>query len=303
MNRIIIFAALLLSAMTVMADKKMRIRNADTGESFEMTVPDGFKMYSYNGNWLDSIPYLVEHARYGEPWAYEALAECHRHGKGGMRRSLINALFYYDLAGKNVEDCVAEIAQANHDDPIAVFSRLVDYIENKDFDRVVCAIDTLNEADYHSADVLLKSIHNPNQVELEDVIEFVTDKETDPDATIFACAGYALCNKSDSVKIDISWARPLIMDKIPYFYSLIGTKKYENTIKSDNSDGYAEDATTQDIDDRRKAAEYFLKADEFGALTKRGARLLYHYCTSDSSSEWINLSEEDLRRIQKIAGI
>lgn len=303
MNRIILFAALMLSVMKVMAEKKMTIQNADTGESFEVMVPDGLKIYEYNENWLDSIPYLVEHARYGEPWAYKSLAECHRHGKGGVKRSLINALFYYDLAGNHVEDCMAEIAQANHDDPIAVFSRLVDYIENKDLDRVVCAIDTLNEAGYHSADVLLKSIHNPNQVELEDVLEFVADKETDPDATIFACAGYALCNKRDSVKIDISWARPLIMDKLPYIYSLVGVKKYENTIKSDNPDGYADDATTQDIDDRRKAAEYFLKADEFGALTKRGAQLLHHYLTCDSTSKWVDFSDEDMYRLQILADI
>ncbi len=303
MNRIIIIFFLLLSAMVAFADKRITFRNTDTEESFEVTTPNGIKIHEININWLDSVPYLTKHARWGEPWAYEALAECHRHGKGGLKRSFINALSYYDLAGKNEDDYMAEIAQANHDDPIAVFSRLVDYIENKDFDHVVCAIDTLNEADYHSADVLLKSIHNPNQVELEDVLEFVTDKETDPDATIFACAGYALCNKSDSVKIDISWARPLIMDKLPYIYSLVGVKKYENTIKSDNPDGYAEDTTTQDIDDRRKAAEYFLKADEFGALTIQGARLLYHYCTNDSSSDWINLSKEDLRRIQQIAGI
>lgn len=137
MNRLFIIAVLLLSTFAVMADKKMTIQNADRGESFEVMVPDGLRIYEYNGNWLDSIPYLVEHARYGEPWAYEALAECHRHGKGGVKRSLINALFYYDLSGKNVEDCMAEIAQANHDDPIAVFSRLVDYIENKDFDHIV----------------------------------------------------------------------------------------------------------------------------------------------------------------------
>lgn len=303
MNRIIIFATLLLSAMTVMADKKMRIRNADAGESFEITVPEGFKMYSCIGNWLDSIPYLLEHARYGEPWAYEALAECHRHGKGAVKRSLINALFFYDLAGKNVEDCMAEIAQANYEDPIAVFSRLVDYIENKDFDRVVCAIDTLNEAGYHSANVLLKCIHNSKQVEQEDIVEFAADSETDPDAAVFACAGYALCNNSDSIKIDISWARPLIMDKIPYIYSLIGAKKYENTIKSDNPDGYAEDATTQDIDDRRKAAEYFLKADEFGALTKDSARLVHHYLTCDSTSKWVDFSDEDMYRLQILADI
>ena len=31
----------------------------------------------------------------------------------------------------------------------------------------------------------------------------------------------------------------LIMAKNPYMYSLLGTKKYKNTIKSDNPDGYA----------------------------------------------------------------
>ena len=167
MNRIIIISFLFLSAIVAFADKKMTIRNSDSGESFEITVPDGFKMYSYNVNWLDSVPYLIEHARWGEPWAYEALAECHRHGKGGLKRSLINALFYYGLAGKNVEDCMAEIEHANHNDPIAVFSRLIKYLENKDSERIACAINTLNEIGYHSADVLFDVLLTiPNRMRL-----------------------------------------------------------------------------------------------------------------------------------------
>ena len=82
----------MLSSFAAMADKKMIIRNADTGESFEVMVPDVLRSYEYNGNWLDSIPYLVEHARNGEPWAYEALAECHRYGKGGVKRSFSDML-------------------------------------------------------------------------------------------------------------------------------------------------------------------------------------------------------------------
>lgn len=216
MNRIFIFAALLLSAMTVMADKKMRIRNADTGESFEMTVPDGFKMYSYNGNWLDSIPYLVEHARYGEPWAYEALAECHRHGKGGLKRSFLNTLFYYELAGKGIEDSFKEIEQSNHDDPVAVFARVINYLENDEIDHVLCAIDTLHNFDYHSADILSKYIRKEGKTELEDVLKYATDPDTDPDASVFTIVGYALSNKNDSTKVDISWSRSLFMDKIPF---------------------------------------------------------------------------------------
>ena len=303
MNRIIIIFFLLLSAMVAFADKRITFRNTDTEESFEVTTPNGIKIHEININWLDSVPYLTKHARWGEPWAYEALAECHRHGKGGLKRSFINALSYYKLAGKNEDDYMAEIAEANHEDPIVVFSRLNDYLENKDYDRIICAIDTLNEAGYYSANVLLKSINNSKQVELEDILKFATDSETDPDASLLACIGYALCNKSDSVKIDISWARPLIMDKLPYIYSLVGVKKYENTIKSDNHDGYAEDTTTQDIDDRRKAAEYFLKADKYGALSKQAARLLHHYLTCDPTSKWVNFSEEDIRRLQILADI
>lgn len=303
MNRILIIAAVLLSALEVMADKKITIRNADTGESFEMTVSDGFKMYSYNVNWLDSIPYLIEHARYGEPWAYEAIAECHRYGKGGIKRSLINSLCYYDLSGKDIEDCIKEIGQSIHDDPVAVFGRLIDYLENNDYDRVLCAIDTLHEADYHSADILGKYLRETNEMDLEDIMKYATNPNTDPDASVFACVGYALTHKTDSTKIDISWAKPLILEKIPYMYSLAGKEKYEKTIKSENSDGYAHDVTEQDIEDRRKAAEYLLKADEYGALTKKGARLLHHYLTCDPSSEWISFSDEDIYRIKLLAGI
>lgn len=78
-----------MPAIVALADKTKTIRNSDSGGSFEITVPDGFKMYSYNVNWLDSVPYLIEHVRWSDQWAYEALAECHRHGKGGLNRSLL----------------------------------------------------------------------------------------------------------------------------------------------------------------------------------------------------------------------
>lgn len=303
MNRIIIISSLLLSALIAYADNKMTTSKADSGESFEVSVSHGHRIYEYDSNQLDTIPYLIEHARRGETWAYEALAECHRYGKGGLKRSLINALLYYSLASTNMEDCMAKIEQANHNDPIAVFSRIINYLENEDFGRIVCAVDTLDEAGYHSADILLKLLDDNNHIEKTEIIEFVTDDETDPDASLFACAGYALSNKSDSTEIDISWARPLIMGKIPCMYSLVGVEKYMNTIKSESLDGYAENATPQDIEDRRKAAEYFLKADEYGALTKQAARLFHHYCTCDSSSKWVNLSEENLCRIQQLAGL
>lgn len=40
-----ILLLVLLSALTSFADKKMTIRNADTEESFEVSVPDGMNIY------------------------------------------------------------------------------------------------------------------------------------------------------------------------------------------------------------------------------------------------------------------
>lgn len=57
-NRICIVLLTLMSALYSFADKKMTIRNIDTGESFEVSVPDGLKIsiQEYNSDWLDSIP-------------------------------------------------------------------------------------------------------------------------------------------------------------------------------------------------------------------------------------------------------
>ena len=72
MNRVIIIALVLLSVISAMADNNTTIRNYT----------------SWN----------MGHARWSEPWACEALAECHCHSKGGLKRSILNASFYYDLA-------------------------------------------------------------------------------------------------------------------------------------------------------------------------------------------------------------
>lgn len=289
--------------MAAYADRKMTIRNSDSGESFEVTVPDGLRIYEYNSNWLDSIPYLMEHARNGEPWAHDALGDCYRIGKGGVTRSFINAIMAYDFAGKDISGFIATIRQNNEDEPMAVFTRLIDYVENMDYDRIVCAIDTLNESGYHSADILREYVSRRNDgIKKSEVIEYLANPGTDADACLFAAVGYTLCELKDTAEIDVSWIKPLILDKIPFFYSEIGVRKYEDTIKADTAVGYAEDATERDVNDRKKAVEYLLKADEHALLFNKAARWLYHYCTQDSSSDWVNLSEEDLCRIGIIAG-
>lgn len=291
------------TVVVAMADKKMTIRCEETGESFEVTVPDGLRIYEYNGNWLDSIPYLTEHARNGEPWAYEALGDCYRFGRGGVAKSIINALGYYDLSGKDVDEVISDIEKTDHNDPFAVFPRLIDYLENKDYTKVLCVLDTLNEYDYHSADILATYINRKDAgMKLDEIIEYIISEDTDADAAFIAAGGASICMKLDTIKPDLSAFVPILMNKIPFLYSEFGSRKYKKTIKADTPDGYAEDVTEQDVDDRKRAVEYLLKADELGVLSKDGARLIYDYCTNDSTSAWVKMSEEDWMRIEQIAG-
>lgn len=300
----IITICLIAFSLSVFADKKMTLRNSDTGESFEVMVPDGLRIYEYNSNWLDSIPYLIEHARWGEPWAYEALGDCYRDGKGGVKMSIVKALGYYDLAGMDIDSIISGIAKIDHDNPFAVMPRFINYLEDRNYDKVLCALDTLNEYDYHSADILRSYIHRKTEkVALSEILEYITSKDTDADAAFFAAGGAPICLKLDSIKTDVSSFIPVLMNKIPFLYSQFGERKYKKTIKADTPDGYAEDVTIQDIEDRKKAVEYLLKADELGVLSKEGARLIIDYCTNDSTSNWVMMSEEDWMRIEQIADI
>lgn len=304
MNRIIIVSFLFLSTIVAFADEKMTIRNSDTEESFEVMVPDGLRIYEYNSNWLDSIPYLIEHARWGEPWAYEALGDCYRDGKGGVKMSIVNALGYYDLAGKDIDAIISGIAEIDHDNPFAVMPRLINYLEDRNYDKVLCALDTLNEYNYHSADILRSYIYRKTEkIALSEILEYITSKDTDADAAFFAAGGASICLKLDTIKTDISSFIPVLMNKIPFLYSQFGERKYKNTIKAETPDGYAEDVTIQDVEDRKKAVEYLLKADELGVLSKEAARLIIDYCTNDSTSDWVMMSEEDWIRIGQIADI
>lgn len=107
-NRIIILFAAVITTAIALPQNQLAISCEDTGESFEVTVPDGIKIYEYNENWLDSIPYLMEHVRNCEPWAYENLARCYRFGIG-IEKCITNAMIYYSKAGINERELAENI--------------------------------------------------------------------------------------------------------------------------------------------------------------------------------------------------
>lgn len=231
-NRLYLTLIAMATVSVSMADKRMTIRCEETGESFEVTVQDGLRIYEYNGNWLDSIPYLTEHARWGEPWAYEALGDCYRDGSGGVKMSIVNALGYYDLAGKDIDAIISGITEIDHDSPFAIMPRFFNYLEDRNYDKVLCALDTLNEFDYHSADILRSYIHRKTEkVALSEILEYITSTGTDADAAFFAAGGASICLKLDTIKTDISSFIPVLLNKIPFLYSQFGERKYKKTTR------------------------------------------------------------------------
>lgn len=130
-TRVFILFLVLLPALNSFADKKMTIRNADTEEFFEVSVPDGMNIYEYNSNWLDSIPYLVEHARWTEPWAYKSLAECYRYGRGGIEKSMFNAIMSYENAGMSATKVAEEAFESDPSDELGLINHLMEGLSKK----------------------------------------------------------------------------------------------------------------------------------------------------------------------------
>lgn len=129
-SRIITLLTVVIATVSAFAQKQLTIYNEDTGESFEVTVPDGLKIYQYNENWLDSIPYLMEHVRNREPWAYENLARCYRFGIG-LEKSIVNAMIYYDKAEVNERELAENAYASDPTDELGFMNYLMEGLDKK----------------------------------------------------------------------------------------------------------------------------------------------------------------------------
>lgn len=268
------FLVLLLSVFTVFADKKMTIRNSDTGESFEISVPDGMRIYEYNSNWLDSIPYLLERARYGEPWAYEALGDCYRYGKGGVDKSMFKTFFYYELAGMDVEQKAAEAIEQNPIDQFGNTVRLINILENGDMDSSISFIDTLCDDNSSDAkvikDLVCETDTNTRILLLE---RNIMSPEVSTDKLMFAIFGSAAMNwfpESFREKKEIVY---VVGDKLPYLYDAIAISFFNKSHEDMNPDIIARKRAT--------AITFLEKADVEAMLSRKGAEILYRYYQSE----------------------
>lgn len=179
--RIILSVVTLMSAVLIFADRKLTVSNQDTGEELEVTVPDGLRIYHINQDWLDSIPYLQEHARYNEPWAYKAIGDCFRYGKG-TDKSLINAILFYEKSNHDVKDIINEDSIGSSDNLPAFydfFNNILSREGSKEY--LVSEIDNYQPTPPEWMEKLREIL----DLEPSGILDLLTDDDTEPDDLLF----------------------------------------------------------------------------------------------------------------------
>lgn len=285
---------LLLSALSASADKKMTIRNSDTGESFEVTVPDGLKIYEYNSNWLDSVPYLLERARYGEPWAYEALGDCYRYGKGGVPKSMFKTLFYYELAGVDVEQKIVESIAENPTDQFGNTARLIEIFEKGNMESVLNFIDNTYYGDDSNISIIKDVICETDSINRIKLVEhniFSPDVSTDKMMfTIFGCVAMNWLPDSFKDKDGIVTA---VGKKLPNIYDAIAVKFFNESHEDMNADTIARKKAT--------AITFLEKADKEAMLSRKGAEILFRHYQSEIEVGRMDFDAEEMERLAILA--
>lgn len=299
MNRLITIAAILLSAFAVMADKKMTLSNIDTGESFEVSVPDGLKIsiQEYNSNWLDSIPYLVEHAKWKEPWAFEALAECYRYGKGSVEKSMFNAIMCYEEAGKSATEFAEAAYECDPTDEFGLLNHLMNGLDKKriseeDAIRLINGVTPPKPRWMVFLAEILRHEHDAREEYIKS--RLTTDSNSDEFLVGFACLAMDDNHIFDKTFINVSddYLRRIRLfgEKLPPIYDVIADKmwrRYDENIK-----------------DKEKflsaALDCMFHADKMGFLSKHNMSKVLTFCEENGIDERIPFSEEDLARFDAI---
>lgn len=299
MNRLITIAAILLSAFAVMADKKMTLSNIDTGESFEVSVPDGLKIsiQEYNSNWLDSIPYLVEHAKWKEPWAFEALAECYRYGKGGVEKSMFNAIMCYEEAGKSATEIAEAAYECDPTDEFGLLNHLMNGLDKKriseeDAIRLINGVITPKAGWMVFLADILRHEHDAREEYIKS--RLTPDSNSDVFLVGFACLAMNDNHIFDKTFINIpdDYMRRIRLfgEKLPPIYDVIANKmwrKYDESIEDKEKYLYA-------------ALDCMFHADKMGFLSKHNMTRVLTFCKDNGIDERIPFSEEDLARFDAI---
>lgn len=298
-NRITIVTILLFSILGTLAAKKMSIHDPETVGPFDDSASDGLNLsvQECNSNWFDSIPYLVEHAKWKKIWALEALAECYRYGKGGVEKNMFNAIMCYEEAGKSARKIAKEVYQNDSSDEFGLINHLMEELakERISEENAILLIDELT-APKPQWIVFLRDILKQKRESRKEYIESRLTPNSSSDEFLIGIACIAMddCNFFDKMFADVTDDCMLELRilglKLPPIYDLIAEimwRKYE-----------------EDTEDKNKylevAMECMFNADRHGFLSKHNMNRILIYCEDNGIDDRIPFSEEDLARFDAI---
>lgn len=226
---------------------------------------------------------LIEKVRHNDSKAYLELADCYREGIG-VEKDFLNTVFMVFLAEDygaidKVENYFLNLSEDNY---YGTLFKLLDkpyYYETNQVDSIFNVATGIKKSD-------LLAMHGLIDVQFGDSVRGF--EKMGLAAANGSSLGILLSCFNDYKLISVSPEKlTAIAERVPIAYILLGNI-YIGVIDSN-----------EEIN-RKRAAEYFLKADEFGLLTKRRALWLYNYLKDNSE---IKTSEQELQRIRTLAMI
>lgn len=250
--------------------------------------------YSYNEDWLDSIPYLLEHARNRESWAYQNIARCYRYGIG-VEKSMVNAMLYYSKSDVNENKLATDAYEADHTDEFGIMDHLLDNLYRQRM-TIEEAMKLIEESPNPKPGwmVRMKTIlDNRGADDIESFIESTIDLEADSADEIMVSL---MCLEIIKPETGSLFSRPsspeflsrisLYANKIPTLYNVTGEKYLE--LYTD---------CTNDEDALKNAFKMFHKAYQHGLLEMTGAIAVLDYRDDNPLYEGFPFSQEELAHL------
>lgn len=237
----------LLPITSAYAQQNLIVRNSETGESFEVEIPDGLTITA--DGWTDSVEVYRERARQGDVEAYRKLARCYEDGVG-VETNFVNMMYLYELA---------DYTDGKRDHYYFRKSRLGRMLE--DMDRKYQNNDSIG------AEEILAQINNEwpsflwimNVINIENKNELTHTLEPEAQNGNMVARLVLASMAADSVCSDACISElEEVAAYAPMMYNKLGRIYMGNP-----------DSMRTDID---RAIDYFRKADEYAMLSRKGAK-------------------------------
>ena len=298
MNRLyslIVMAVTIFS--TARAQTQLTVTCEDTGEAFEVTVPDGLEISRYNAEWLDSIPYLLGNVRNQEPWAYEALAECYRYGKR-VDKSISNAMMYYDESNVKALDLAERAYEADPTDELGFMSHLMEALDKHRMtvEEAITSIDSYPAPLPGWAVRIKKIFENRDSADLVGYVKTLVDLDNDSADELVASIAALMILRPDTPTLTSLPPSSEVMGnirsaarKLPILYSVAADKYralYEDCPNYDQA--------------MKDAFDMYHEAYLHGFLRPRGAVEVLEYRDNNPLYEGFPFSEEEMDNLDRL---